>query len=323
MENNHCEKLSKIILQELMQDKSFQMKWLCDSLSRVILLTELRESNNSIEKKPIEPVVEVIHNDASTKKEIYELLEAINLSIETFLTNSQFVYCHMEYEKNQDAATIYSNKVLLDRLINSEKFNRDRLNHFIRRLRQCVKGFTLRISGSFQVVNCAFYAHSLVELFCNLGTYFEVHREKLGLQNELKRFEIISSEYSELVEKKLSNYLLSHSKSKSRDSLTKENHFITKNLRKDRRSRNLPRAGVLQPQYYNERHNKLKELASDVIKNKNLSESDLNRIKKKWKPLFDNHKIFYSSTVPTTYGSVGLHATNNITKSILNKIKKS
>ncbi|CEF67696.1 Hypothetical protein SRAE_2000235700 [Strongyloides ratti] len=320
MNNSHCEKLSKIILQELMQDKSFQAKWLCDSLNRLILLTELDTKNIKLCQKPKESS-DVIQNNESTKKVIRELIGTIDLSIETFLTNFQLAFCHMEFERNKDAATIYSNKVLLDRLISSEKFNLDRLHHFIRRLQQCIKGFTIRISGSFQVANCAFYAHALHEMFSNLAIYFRTHSSKIGFETEVKRFEHVSSEFYEMVEKRLSNYLTSYSRSIPRDHPAKENQSVVKYTNKYKKTQNIPRSNFQQCHDYNGRHNKIKELAVGVMKNRNLSESDLNRIKNKWKPLFDNHKIFYSSAISDTYGAAALRTSNNITKSILNKIK--
>uniref|UniRef100_A0A0K0E3C5 Uncharacterized protein n=1 Tax=Strongyloides stercoralis TaxID=6248 RepID=A0A0K0E3C5_STRER len=320
--DDHCEKLSKIILQELMQDKAFQMKWIYDSLNRIILLTELNMANGEVNKKSKE-APDIVQPNESTKRAINELIEAIDLSIETFLTNFQLAFCHMDFERNQDAATIYSNKVLLDRLISLDKFNVDKLNHFIRRLRQCIKGFTIRISGSFQVANCAFYAHELVKMFSNLTTYFQTHYEKIQLNNEVRRFETVSSEFCEMVEKRLSNYLMSFSRSTLKDHPTKENQDVNKyNKNKYKNTQLLQKNNFQQCHDYNGRHNKIKELTMNVMRNKNLSENDLNRIKNKWKPLFDSHKIFYSTAIPDTYGTAALHASNNITKSILNKIKK-
>uniref|UniRef100_A0A0N4ZU04 Uncharacterized protein n=1 Tax=Parastrongyloides trichosuri TaxID=131310 RepID=A0A0N4ZU04_PARTI len=318
MNEEDCKRLANIVLKHLMKDNEFKKQWARDTIHKVLIPRE--EMLLEVEKKPFPQIPQKL---TAFTKAMNELIEAIELSIETFLSNSQLALCHMEFERNQDAASLYSVKVLLDRLIFSDSFDIDRLSHFVRRLRLLVKTFTIRISGSFQVANCAFYSHSLLEILSKLIVYYDNNSIHIISTDHFNRLKAVSKDFSELVEKRLSNCLITFNRNNLKNAPLRENQSINNRILKYEKPKPQIQKNFLLPQDHIINRMKIKKLASDAMKNKNLTENDLLKIKKKWKPLFDSDNMFYSSLEDDIYGHAALRISNNLTKNVWDKIKNN
>uniref|UniRef100_A0AC35TLT9 HDAg domain-containing protein n=1 Tax=Rhabditophanes sp. KR3021 TaxID=114890 RepID=A0AC35TLT9_9BILA len=329
MDAESKKQLIDVILAELMGEKEFQQQWAEDTIRKVSLKDGDSDTEKLVHQSPIKEIL-------FPQKSFDELLQVLDIAIESFLTNSQMALNYFDYERNGDAAVIFAAKVLMDQLLSKLQYDQAKLEIVIRRVRRLVSLFTKRISGCFQVENIAFFGHSIVLLLERIEEYCEKH----SVTHDMTQFSDIRNVFLQIIVIPLKESLIRQSKSKPIKKITKK-VCETKSLPMDRskkeyllpyeklftsaKVKNQPTNLKIQNKVINEAlANRFPHKSQNHLpfSNPHVSYSEMEEIKKRWHPLISNQNLFKASLKNDKLGQAALKMSSQITDKLMKTINR-